>query len=587
MKNIFIIILLTIFQISFSQKKDENIGTEVVNVVKSYTPTISDANKIKEVPDLSDIEVAKKVDVKYEIFSFPVASTFTPNKGKAAVVEKAKAEKLFSNYATLGFGNFASINAELFATYEIDNYQYLVAKISHQSAQNSIKNSLIDNKFAETYADVFYKYQRTNTKFSSEIGYKTESYNWYGLPIANTNFNPLLISNFNPLHKFNTLKLDSELVILDSFFKNLKVDFISFSDSYKSLENRFIIKPEFNLNFDDININTKIGVDYLNTDFKSSFLTSITQVGINSNIKTSNLIFNINPSFQLLKEDLSAEIGIDITLYSRAKDIFSGVDAGSTNKFYVYPKINASYKLVDNIMIAFAGAEGKLIQNSYADFANINKFLSPTLSVIPTDQQYDIFAGLRGKLSNSVNYNVKGSYNASKNKALFKTNPNLQAPIDNYSFGNSFTVVYDNVNTATLFGELKADINKNIALGLSAEYNNYNTQFEARPWNLPMFKTTFMSSFSIGQKWSVGSQLFYVGERKDEFTNLPFVVNTNAIQTLDSYFDINFSVDYKYNNRISAFLKGNNLANQNYNRWLNYPVFGAQVILGASYKFDF
>ena len=49
MKNKFQYILLTALfttiQIS-AQKKDENIGTEVVNVVKPYTPTISDAFKV-------------------------------------------------------------------------------------------------------------------------------------------------------------------------------------------------------------------------------------------------------------------------------------------------------------------------------------------------------------------------------------------------------------------------------------------------------------------------------------------------------------------------------------------------------------
>ena len=40
--------LILVSQFSFSQKKDENIGTEVVNVVKPYTPTISDAFKVKD-----------------------------------------------------------------------------------------------------------------------------------------------------------------------------------------------------------------------------------------------------------------------------------------------------------------------------------------------------------------------------------------------------------------------------------------------------------------------------------------------------------------------------------------------------------
>src|SRR4051812_42592489 len=85
-----------------AQKKDENIGTEVVNVVKPYTPTISDAFKVKETPVLDDDETLKKEAITYNIFSFPVASTFTPAKGKAASVDAEEKERLFQNYLTLG-----------------------------------------------------------------------------------------------------------------------------------------------------------------------------------------------------------------------------------------------------------------------------------------------------------------------------------------------------------------------------------------------------------------------------------------------------------------------------------------------------
>jgi hypothetical protein len=52
-QNIIITAFLVAFQLVVSQKK-ETIGSEVVNVVKPYTPTISDAFKIKEMPNLDD-----------------------------------------------------------------------------------------------------------------------------------------------------------------------------------------------------------------------------------------------------------------------------------------------------------------------------------------------------------------------------------------------------------------------------------------------------------------------------------------------------------------------------------------------------
>ena len=80
--NIMAIVLVVFgIQFSFAQVKDENIGSEVVNIVKPYTPTISDASKVKETPVLEDEEEQKKEPIQYNIFSFPVASTFTPAKG--------------------------------------------------------------------------------------------------------------------------------------------------------------------------------------------------------------------------------------------------------------------------------------------------------------------------------------------------------------------------------------------------------------------------------------------------------------------------------------------------------------------------
>ena len=87
-----VLIVLFAYSTGIAQKKDENIGTEVVNVVKPYSASISDAFKVKETPVTEDEESLKKEEIKYTIFSFPVASTFTPAKGISAGVDKPKKE---------------------------------------------------------------------------------------------------------------------------------------------------------------------------------------------------------------------------------------------------------------------------------------------------------------------------------------------------------------------------------------------------------------------------------------------------------------------------------------------------------------
>lgn len=69
-------------------QENDKLGTEVVNVVKPYTAAVSDAFKVKETPVIEDEVNTQKEPIKYQVFSFPVASTFTPAKGKAATVEK-------------------------------------------------------------------------------------------------------------------------------------------------------------------------------------------------------------------------------------------------------------------------------------------------------------------------------------------------------------------------------------------------------------------------------------------------------------------------------------------------------------------
>ena len=97
--------------------------------------------------------------------------------------------------------------------------------------------------------------------------------------------------------------------------------------------------------------------------------------------------------------------------------------------------------------------------------------------------------------------------------------------------------------------------------------------------------------YQIGEKWFAGVNLFYVGEREDFETQVvEFVAPSEfpaTLITLDSYFDANAHIGHRLNDQFSIFVKAANIANNNYQRWANYPVQGFQVLGGATYKFDF
>ncbi|MGB2685156.1 MAG: TonB-dependent receptor, partial [Olleya sp.] len=284
------------------------------------------------------------------------------------------------------------------------------------------------------------------------------------------------------------------------------------------------------------------------------------------------------PTFQLKQDDLTVDLGV--------KAVYLNDTEASKSKFFIYPNIAASYRLVDEVLIAFGGVTGGLNQNSYYDFAQENPFISPNLFIAPTDQQYKAFAGIKGKLSNTMSYSVSGNYTSEKNKALYINN-DISTTSEPYTYGNSFGLVYDDVTTFSVAGELNVDINRNFTLGIKGEYFSYDVTNQMEAWNLPDLTASVFLDYQITDQWFAGANLFYVGERKDQF-NIPNLISPNSgIVTLDSYFDANAHVGYHINDRFSVFAKANNIVGEEYTKWQNTPVQGIQFLAGATYKFDF
>jgi len=416
-------------------------------------------------------------------------------------------------------------------------------------------------------------------------------YNWYGTPAGFFDNPPtgVTIDNIDARQNYFMGEIGTHINVEDSFFKSAKLKYRRFWDAVKSGENRAIFIPEFEFPVADEMFGLKFKVDYVNGSFENA---SLNETENTEGINYSNLQVSVNPSLRMLRDDLTLNLGVNF--------VYGLEGERSENNFYFYPAITASYRLLNDFAIAYGGIEGDLMQNSYYDFVEVNPYVSPTLTIVPTDKQYDAYLGLRGQLLPNLSYNVKGSYKAENRKALFKLNPENTFRNDEkgYNLGNSFELftidgftLGDDVKTFAVFGELNIDVNRNFTLGVNAEYFSYNTETDNPAWNLPDLTGSIFLDYQIGEKWYAGANLFYVGQRKDFSTTA--ILNADradfpaTIIELDSYFDLNAHLGYRVNDQLSIFVKGANLANNNYQRWANFQVQGLQVLGGATYKFDF
>ena len=118
-----------------------------------------------------------------------------------------------------------------------------------------------------------------------------------------------------------------------------------------------------------------------------------------------------------------------------------------------------------------------------------------------------------------------------------------------------------------------------------AKINTYSfDSLKAQERNLPLFTSALSASYRILPQWNVGTSFYYVGERKDIKHSLPAL--TAEELTLDGFFDLNFSTDYTFLKRWTAFVDLSNVLGQNYQRWTSYPVQGFQFLVGVKYRFN-
>ncbi len=577
--SIFLLLFLGSWGAIVAQETD-NIGTETVTVVKPYSPTVSDAFKIKSAPDVNDSIALQKKSIDYSIFSVPVASTFTPAKGKASRVKKTPPPTLYNTYASLGLGNYNNALLDFYTSQELNRREdFLDVGLKHFSSRGDIDFTPLNTEFYNTDLDVSYQKKDREMNWGASLGLQHQLYNWYG--VDDEGFDQVLIAGgIDETQNYFNAQATAHLELEDSYFKKGDILVRRFWDATESGENRVVVNSDVELPITDQLLNIGLKVDFVNGSFENASLNNTVN---DSGINYGEFQAGITPSLLVLQDDFTLNLG--------ARFVYSLETENSDSNFFIYPAVTASYRLLEENVIAYGGVEGQLFQNSYYDFVAENPFVSPTLTIQPTDRQYDAYVGLKGQLTSNVGYNIKGSYTAENRKPLFLMNPqNLFRTDEAYSFGNSFQLFYDDVKTLGIFAELNVDVNRNFTLGINAEFNDYDTETDNPAWNLPSMSGSLFMDYQINDQWFLGANLFYVGERDDlmavALQNTTPADFPSTIVTLDGFFDANAHVGYRFNEQLSIFIKASNLANNDYQRWANFRVQGFQALAGVSYKFD-
>lgn len=578
-KKTFVLLVGMVGLVTTIQAQD--LGTEVINVVKPYTPSVSDAEKLLDTPPVMDSLTLAKKPVSYGIQSVPVASTFVPDKGRATQVERKKAEKIFDNYASIGVGNYTRIFAELYSNFEISRSENFDIFLRHNSAQGGIKEVDLADKFYVTTLDAAYHSRERDSDYQIGLGLLHQVYNWYGLPDLYKEFYPdpalyaAFINPIDPTHSYFGVQAQARAHFYESVFSGGNVQLGYFGDSYDSSEIHLVVQPQFVFDLSGLDVGVDVDIDYLNGTSERMTIDNQTVTYEYGVMKLGGA-----PYVRLYGEDYELKLG--------AKLVFGSDTKNSQSDLYIYPHVTASYNLSGDAVIVYGGVGGDLDNHTYRKFTQENPFVAPGRTIAPTDRALDAHAGLRGKFSENVSYDVRVSYAQEKNKPYFRHIwGETFSENKGYTYGNSFGVSYDNVTTFGFYGELKAALTSDYDLGVNLNFWGYDTEFTPTLYNMPTIKAAIFATGNFTDRFFGGANLYFVGERKDRLEMVTDFGNLFSEEvTLDSYFDVNLNFGYHINDQLSVFVKGNNLLGKSYEKWLFTPVMGVQVLGGLTYKFD-
>ena len=571
-KYLILSIIVLISSLSFSQKKKKDkLETEEITVVKSFAPTVSDAFKINSQPKIDTTDISSKIELNYTLKSVPVASTFIPAKGKARAIQREPKERFYQNYASLGYGNYNTPIVELFAHSNTSNYNDFGGFVNFHSSGGGIEDVQLDDGFLKFGTDLYYKQSERYFEWQANAGFNRLATNWYGLS-DELKFTNTALKSIDEKQAYTDVYFGGDIEFFDALVHKGNINISRFTDSEKSTENYGILSGTVDFPVGKELMYSVISLEFLNGKFEHNYAKD-------NDINYTFFNVGFSPNFEILRENLSLNLG--------AKLYYSMTNSDVGSKFYYYPNVTASYNISGQVFIAYAGAIGDLTQNTYKDFVKENPFVSPTLNMERTSEQYNAYIGIKGLVLSNIRFNIKAAYGSEKDKALFKLNPsktNGRETVEKgYEAANSFQVVYDDVNTIRVDGEVIVDWSKEFKFGGNFEFNSYNLETQAEAWNLPMIKATLITKYTR-KKWSAGADLFFASDRKDDL----IIEDPYSIVriTNKSYFDININGLYNLNDKFSIFVNLNNILNSNYQEYTNFKVQGFQVFGGVKYKFD-
>ena len=544
MKGIFLAgIIFICYSPVFAQKKDKKLESENVEIVRDYKPKILDASKIEVLPE------QEKLDVKKPLMSYTTPFYLFPTSPyksafRTLQITKTEQEPLQHAWVKGGFSNYTNIYLEGFVSTTYRKDGSFTAQAKYNSGNGPVTNSSFMNAFIDLSGKKIYG----KNIITGGLNYSDDMYHFYGYNHAlklNTD-TMKLTQNFGNLSLFGGF--EHAMADTGQLKYKLGATFYNFHDNFNVNENDLTLSGRAIEPFHNNSVIFDAGFDYMNYKLLKDYNRNIVKI-------------DVNYKFEL--DGLRGFAGFKTATES---------DSGSST-FHFYPNLYVEGDLSDKVLVGFMGLTGGLQKNTFKSFASENPFVESALDLRNTNNKLKVFGGIKGGIGSTGFYLVSLSYEL-YNNMYFYVNDSVDT--------KRFVTWYDN-NTKLLNIHAEGGLLLSSKLTLDGSFNYYSYSLGnpllTKPFQKPGMELSVGGTYKIENKIILGADIYALDKR------YALNVTDKAITSLDPVFDVNLNGTYRHSNTLAFFIELNNILNQQYSLWNNYPVRGIMVMGGVKINF--
>lgn len=615
-------VTLVMLGISLSASGQKDTLRQEVEVVKAYTPTAIDAEKINENPVIKGDDF-KKPDFTYTIDSKPIFSALSVKTMQAATVVGKPAEDPGYGLVRAGLGNYNKPYGELFFNNTKNKNSIFGIHAMHLSSHSKLtlaNGDRVKAPFSDNEAELFLKHMFRKSTLSVNLGVDHSGFRYYGYPGDEiTDSIPSILKADNQSFTYQGEKQTFTRGGIQMNLKNIYATKSDPSAGFDFAYYRFGTKTgqredfaRFNMDFnrphDGFSLLLNTGFEYSGVSSVYSSLLdmlpiagllellpdSLTQTFLPGITTRKQTWLYFKPAVYIGNETINLKLGFK-----------SWIVGGKVDKaaFKIAPDVRFNFSPAKEIINVFAGVDGDYHHNHYSAIAEINPFVDPELSVRNHLEKYRIFGGFDGKLSSKTNFKIQVDYSAFDSHPFYFlqgfTLPTM-GPLPGPQYvDNTFKVLYDDMKTTRFNGEITHYAGDKLNILVSANIYKYNMTEEAKPWNMPSFDATVSLNYAVSDRFNVSADVYAIGKRtglRKQYGVLPGIPShwdelAEAFSPvpreyeLGTAIDINLRGNYAITRKLAAFAQLNNFGLQKYERWLGYPVQSFNMLAGISYSF--